>query len=145
MRRPTLRREPIDRGSKRADVERFWKHEMHVHAFVSGADFGGNMGGKDHDLAVDPAFPQLLDELDPAHVRHFLIDNDDVVMLGAGIDARESGISIFDCGEIVAGRVEDVTERKGDRRFIIDRQNPERSSAHDNKKQQCACRKGWEG
>src|SRR5437660_7184039 len=30
-------REAIDCGAERGDVERFWKHDVHVHSFIGGA------------------------------------------------------------------------------------------------------------
>src|ERR1051326_4488901 len=115
--------ESIDRGAQCRDIERFWKHEMNVHALVGLADFGRKVRGQDHDFAVDVAFAEFFDQFNAAHVRHFLIDNDDVVMLQAGINAREGGITVFDSSYLVARTGENMAKGKRDRGFVVDCEN----------------------
>jgi len=109
----------IDRRTKLADVERFWEHEVYVHPFVGRSHFGRKVGRQNHDLAVDAAFSHFADQFYAGHVRHFLIDNDHVVLLRTGVESGKGGIAVFYGAEFVARCVEDVAEGKCDRWFVV--------------------------
>ena len=120
----------VDGGTKLADVEWFWENEVHVHPLVGRAHFGRKVGRQNHDFAVDAAFSHLFDQLDAGHVRHFLIDNDDIVLLGTGIEPGKRSVTVFYGAELVAGPREDVAKGKRDRWFVVHGQNPEGGSTH---------------
>jgi len=120
----------IDGGTQLADVEWFREHDVHVHAFVSGANFRGNVRRQNHDFAGDAALSHFADELGAGHVRHFLIDDDDVVTFGTGIEPSESGVAVFNGAQVVARRVEDVAEGKCDRWLVVHGQDSEGGRAH---------------
>ena len=65
-----------------------------------------------------------------AHAGSFLIASD--IAGNPGFSAkREGSIAVFDGGKFIARSRENVTERKRDRRFVVDRQNPKSRIAHD--------------
>ena len=77
------------------------------------------MRRKHHDLAGETAFSHFANQFQAGHVRHFLIDNDDVVLLGTGIEPGERGVAVFYGTEFVARSDEDVAEGKCDRWLVV--------------------------
>jgi hypothetical protein len=115
----------MDGGPQLADVEWFWEHDVHVHALVIGANVRRKVRRQDHDLAGDAAFSQFADQFDTGHVRHFFIDNDDIVSLRTGIESGEGSIAVFNGADFVARPGKDVAQGKCDRWLVVHGQDSE--------------------
>ena len=88
------------------------------------------MRRQNHDLAGDAAFSHFFDQLNSGHVRHFLVDNDDIESLRTGIESRESGIAVFNGADFVARPGENVAEGKRNGWLVVHGQDSESCSAH---------------
>ncbi len=98
---------------------------MHVHALVILANVRRKVRRQYHDLAGDAAFPQFADQFDTGHVRHFFIDNDDIVSLQTGVEPGKGGVTVFCGAEFVARPGKDVAQGTCDRWLVVYGQDSE--------------------
>src|SRR2546421_8553908 len=121
----------IDGGAELADVEWFIEDDVHVHLFVGHADVGWKDRGDDDDPGADAAFPDFTNKFQTSQVRHFLVDDDDIISLGVAVENGQRVYAALDRTEFVMRLGKDKAHRKRDRSGVVHGQYFQRL-VHDN-------------
>jgi hypothetical protein len=76
----------IDSRTQDVNVEGFGEHDVHAYPLVGCAGLPREMRRDDDDFSGDASFPYRTDQFHAGQVRHFFVDNDDIVLIRIGIE-----------------------------------------------------------